>query len=299
MGWPAETDGTIATYPRDSVDGLEPVSININQFTSDPTTQIELGVNLPATETLTGASGTPLEMSIEYFGNMGTSENLEITYTPTVPASGSSNTWTMELRDTASGGAVVGEYTLTFDDTRGSGGTLASVAAVSGAAYNPTNGSIALAVAGGPLSLNIGMIGDPQGMTQLSDSFAPVSIKKNGSPVGNLSTVEIDDTGFLHAIYDTGISRTIYQIPLVDVPNPNGLIALDNQAYQISPESGPFFLWDAGDGPTGEVIGFAREESTTDVAGELRGRGHQRDLQCAGCRLRHGGTGGRHPSRCP
>ena len=25
----------------------------------------------------------------------------------------------------------------------------------------------------------------------------------------------------------------------------------------------------AGDGPTGEIIGFAREESTTDVAGEL------------------------------
>ena len=28
-------------------------------------------------------------------------------------------------------------------------------------------------------------------------------------------------------------------------------------------------MWDAGDGPTGDVIGFAREESTTDVAGEL------------------------------
>ncbi|RMD92310.1 MAG: flagellar biosynthesis protein FlgE, partial [Alphaproteobacteria bacterium] len=53
------------------------------------------------------------------------------------------------------------------------------------------------------------------------------------------------------------------------VPNPNGLVALPNQAYQISPESGPFFLWDAGDGPTGEVVGYAREESATDVAAEL------------------------------
>lgn len=29
------------------------------------------------------------------------------------------------------------------------------------------------------------------------------------------------------------------------------------------------FLWDAGDGPTGDVVGYALEESSTDVAGEL------------------------------
>ena len=46
-------------------------------------------------------------------------------------------------------------------------------------------------------------------------------------------------------------------------------MALDNQAYQLSNESGSFFLWDAGDGPTGDVVGYALEESATDVAGEL------------------------------
>jgi flagellar hook protein FlgE len=56
---------------------------------------------------------------------------------------------------------------------------------------------------------------------------------------------------------------------LIDVPNPNGLAAMDNQTYRVSPDSGAMFLWNAGDGPTGEVIGFAREESTTDVAAEL------------------------------
>jgi len=81
--------------------------------------------------------------------------------------------------------------------------------------------------------------------------------------------VEIDANGFLHAIYDSGFTRTIYQIPVVDVPNMNGLISLDNQAFQVSANSGPVFLWDAGDGPTGEMVGFAREESATDVAAEL------------------------------
>jgi flagellar hook protein FlgE len=269
MGWPANVDGTMPTYPRDTVAGLEPVQVNINQFAGDPTTQMTLGVNLPATETAAGASGDAQVLSIEYFGNMGTSETLGITFTPTVPGSGSSNEWTMQIRDSASGGAVVGEYTLTFDDSRSAGGTLDSVAVVSGGAYDSTTGQLDLSVAGGSIALNIGVPGDPEGLTQLSDSFAPVSISKNGSPVGNLSSVEVDANGFVHAIYDIGFTRRIFQIPLVDVPNPNGLIALPNQTYSVSPESGAFFLWDAGDGPTGEVAGFSREESATDVANEL------------------------------
>ena len=278
LGWPANADGTIPIMPRDTVGGLVPVVINANQTAGDPTTAMNLGVNLPATETEAGASGDPLPLSVEYFGNLGTSETLDITFTPTVPGAGSSNTWTMVIRDSATfddpltvgtDESIIGEYTLVFDDSRGSGGTLASVTTVSGGAYDPGTGTLALTVAGGPMTVQIGSLGDPNGLTQLSDSFAPTAITKNGSPVGNLTAVEIDENGFITATYDTGFTRRIYQIPLVDVPNPNGLIALNNQTYQISPSSGSFFLWDAGDGPTGAVVGYAREGSTTDVAAEL------------------------------
>ncbi len=269
LGWPAEADGSISIYPRDTIAGLEPVVINANQSAGDPTTAMNLGVNLPATETEAGASGTPLPLSVEYFGNLGTSETLDITFTPSVPATGSSNSWTMRIQDSALGGAVIGEYTITFDASRASGGTLASVSVISGGAYDPATGQLALNVAGGPLTMTIGKLGDPNGLTQLSDSFAPTNITKDGSPVGNLTSVEINDKGFITATYDTGFTRRIYQIPLVDVPNPNGLISLNNQTYQVSPDSGSFFLWDAGDGPTGAVAGYAREGSTTDVAAEL------------------------------
>lgn len=103
----------------------------------------------------------------------------------------------------------------------------------------------------------------------MADKFAPVNISKDGSAVGNMIQVEVDGNGYVHALYDIGITRQIYQIPLVDMPNPNGLMALDNQTYQISNESGSFFLWDAGDGPTGDIVSYAREESATDVANEL------------------------------
>src|SRR5690606_24618284 len=154
--------------------------INSNQTAGDPTTTMNLGVNLPATATEAGAPGNALPLSLEYFGNLGTSDTLDITFTPTVPGTGSSNTWTMEIRDSAQGGALIGEYTLVFDDTRANGGTLASVTTISGGAYDPVTGSLALTVFGGPIDMTIGKLGDPNGLTQLSDSFAPTSITKDG-----------------------------------------------------------------------------------------------------------------------
>ncbi|QFS84783.1 Flagellar hook protein FlgE [Roseivivax sp. THAF40] len=269
LGWPAEPNGTIGTYPRDTSDGLEPVQINVNQFSGEPTTKVTLGLNLPATETYAGSSADPLVLSVEYYDNLGVSETLEITYTPTIPATGTSNTWTMVIEDSATPGVVIGEYELVFDDSRASGGTLASVTTVSGGAYDPATGGLIVNVAGGPVEITIGEIGASNGITQLSDSFAPLNISKDGSPVGNMTSVEIDENGMVHAYFDTGITRTIYQVPLVDVPNPNGLVKMDNQVYSPSFESGSFFLWDAADGPTGDIVAYALEESTTDVASEL------------------------------
>lgn len=264
LAWPADADGSIPTFPRDTMAGLEPVVINANQTAGDPTTVMNLGVNLPAED-----ATEVLPLSVEYFGNLGTSETLDMTFTPEAAA----NTWTFTISDSAQAGAVIGEYTLVFDDSRGNGGTLASVTPTAAnpvaATYDAVTGTLALEVDGGPLEMTIGKIGDTNGLTQLSDSFAPTQITKDGSPVGNLTSVDVDDNGYITATYDTGFTRKIYQIPLVDVPNPNGLISLNNQTYQVSPDSGSFFLWDAGDGPTGAIVGYAREGSTTDVAGEL------------------------------
>ena len=269
MGWRADQDGTITPGSRDTSIGLEPVQINVNEFSGQPTTQMQVAVNLPATETDASQTGDPLPLSVEYIDNLGTSENIDISFTPTIPVSGSSNEWTMVLSDTASGGAVIGEYVLQFSDARTGGGTLASVATVSGGAYDPVNGSVIVNVSGGPIEIDIGEIGDPSGITQLSYSFAPTLITKDGSPVGNIAGIEVDSNGYVRALFDTGISRVVYQVPLVDVPNPNGMIAQSDQTYLTSPASGSFFLWDAGDGPTGDIAAYAREESAVDVAGEL------------------------------
>ncbi len=271
LGWPAASDGSIPDQSRVSSAGLQPVRINFSQVIGQPTTAVDLLANLPATETIAGASGAPYELTVEYFDNLGVPYTIDAIFTPTVPATGASNAWTLVLKDNAQGGTVIGNYTLTFDDTRGAGGTLLSVTATTGGAYDPAAGTVTVNVAGGPITVNIGKIGTGGGMTQLSDIFSPIEVSQNGSAAGTLTTIDVDENGNIFAQFSTGLSRRLYQVPLVDVPNPNGLQALDGQTYATSRTSGAFYLWNAGDGPTGEIVSYAREESTTDIAAELTG----------------------------
>ncbi|UWQ28836.1 flagellar hook-basal body complex protein [Leisingera sp. M527] len=272
MGWPALADGSVPDAARDTDDALEPIHVDLNRLSAEPTTEISLTANLPADETDVGASGDPFEQVVLYYDNMGNAEELTITYTPnvaTLPATSGTNEWTMEIVDSATGAANIGEYTLTFDDSSTTGGSLASVATVTGGAYDGAAGSVTVNLAGGPVEINIGAIGGNTGMSQLGDEFVPGTTEKDGNPVGSFVSVEINESGEVIAEYDSGDTKVIYKVPLADVSNVNGMRALDSQTYMPTDESGDFYLWDAGDGPTGEILGYAQEESAVDVATEL------------------------------
>lgn len=270
MGWAARPDGTIPPYPRDSFDGLSPVRIDTRNYEGSPTTKASIRANLPATETEAGASGDVRTLSIEYFDNLAISRSIKVEFNPVVPPSGAaSNQWNMILRDSAGGGAIIGNYQINFDNTAGTGGRILSVTNSVGGAYDGATGTLNVTTASGTIELNIGAIGKPGGLTQISDAFVPGEAKKDGYPAGSLVGVEVDKSGYVKASYDNGKTRTIFQIPLIDVPNENGLTSLDDQTYQISKDSGSFLMWSAGDGPTGQVMGYSLEESATDVAREL------------------------------
>jgi flagellar hook protein FlgE len=270
LGWPADVNGVVSGQPRDSVAGLRPVQVNLNQYAASPTTEIRLGLNLPAADTVAGAAGTPYDLPIEYFDTLGRSQSLTLTFTPSVPATGASNAWNVSIVDNAGNPLTpIGSFGVTFDTTAQAGGSVASITPAGGASYNAATGAITVTTASGPIDIVVGAPGGYSPLTQLSATFAPLAISKDGAPIGNLSSVEINQEGFLEAVYDTGFRRTIYQIPVGDVPNYRGLTAEGNQAFSVSQESGDVYFWDAGDGPAGLTIGFALAESTTDVAGEL------------------------------
>jgi flagellar hook protein FlgE len=260
LGWPADLNGDIPAQPRDSAAGLVPVQINRASFAAEPTSTIQLNANLPATETQAGSAGTALPVTVEYFDNLGASQTLAMTFTPTVQASGLS----------------AGSFEIVFGDVPpNAGAPLTVTQTVPGTAplatsYDAVTGDITLNLANQDLAIGIGSTaGGMQHLSQLSSTFSPVGVTKDGNPAGTFTGVQIDEKGMMYASYSSGFSKVIYQIPVADVPNPNGLTVLDNQTFALNRNSGSMFLWDAGSGPTGGIEGFAREQSTTDIAHEL------------------------------
>ncbi len=277
MGWAADQSGAIPAQPRDSASGLVPVQINRSSFAAEPTTTIQLNANLPATETKAGAAGTAQPLTVEYFDNLGASQTLAMNFTPTVAAVGSpqTNTWTLDIVDQASG-LPAGSYQIVFGDVPPNAGAPVSVTQTTpgtaplSTAYDPVSGNIALNLGNQAISIGIGSTtGGTQHLSQLSSTFSPVGVTKDGNSAGTFTGVSIDEKGMMYATYSSGFSKIIYQVPVADVPNPNGLTVLDNQTFSLSRYSGSMFLWDAGSGPTGGIEGFALEQSTTDIANEL------------------------------
>ncbi len=270
LGWEADTNGNIINVSRDSGAGLVPINVNINQFVAAPTTTIDLGVNLPADATNSGSTGDPFTLPIEYFDNLGRSQTLTLDFTPQIPASGSSNQWSVSVLDSATiPAAPIASFDIEFDTSVSNGGSILNITNTTGTTYDPVTGTLVANAASGPIDLFVGRINDSAGLTQLAGPFSPNAVTKNGAPIGNLNAVEIDNRGFLEAIYDTGFRRVLYQIPVADVPNLNGLTPLADQGFAVSQSSGDLYFWDSGTGPVGVTTGFSLMESTTDVAAEL------------------------------
>ncbi len=263
LGWAADADGSIPAQARNSDAGLEPVRVATGSVSAQQTGTITLGVNLPSDDAQGPTYGTETyDLPVEYFDTLGSSQTLDVAFTPTGAAD---NEWEMTMADA---GGTLETVTLTFDTTSGLGGAILNVAGAT--AYNATTGLMTVTLTSGEtVSVDIGSTGASNRLSQLASEFAPIGVTKDGSPAGTLTGVEIDEGGYVNATYDTGFIRTIYQVPLVDVPNLNGLKAGAAQTYTPSVDSGQFYLWDAGAGPTGAISGYALEESTTDIAGEL------------------------------
>lgn len=279
LGWAANVDGTIPTMVRDSQEGLEPVQIT-SSLTADPTKNVELSMNLRAENTVYHAPGDlpdPHNEAIEYYDNLGMPQNLGFEFTPVNPASSTAtptNQWEVVITDSGQNGAIIGEYVIDFASDSANGGLIDNVAAVGASpTWDPVTGLIALTVGTAPatntITLDIGSQYDSNGFTQLSADTMKTSSDVDGSQVGDRLGFEIDSNGNVIAKFDTGVDKVLFQVPLAVVPNVNGLWVMDNQMMATSPESGGFYLWDAGDGPTAGISSYALEESAVDVAKEL------------------------------
>ena len=109
------------------------------------------------------------------------------------------------------------------------------------------------------------------GLTQYDSGSVVQAILTNGTAFGNLSEVKIDDTGFVTAIFDNGVTRQIAQIALATFPSPDSLSQTSGNAYRLSQGSGTYNLKGAGTGGAGLIGASQLEASTVDLSAEFTG----------------------------
>ena len=132
--------------------------------------------------------------------------------------------------------------------------------------------------------------GRRRGMTQYSQPSSISAVAQDGSPAAQLVRVAVADNGQLLAQFSNGSQTVVGQLAMATIRNPESLIAVGNNNYQLSARSALPAVGLPGTGGRGYVKGGAVEASTVDIAQAI----HQSDRLPA--RLRgelQDGLGGR------
>ena len=105
--------------------------------------------------------------------------------------------------------------------------------------------------------------------TQFGGGFGVTSIVQNGFATGQLSTVSIDPTGVVSAVYTNGRSTQLGQLALANFPDPQGLKQLGNTTWAETFTSGTHISGTAGSAGFGSIQSGALEASNVDLTTQL------------------------------
>ncbi len=109
------------------------------------------------------------------------------------------------------------------------------------------------------------------GLTQYDSDSIVQAVTTNGTAFGNLSNIEIDDEGYITAIFDNGVTRRVAQVALATFTSADSLAVANANAYRVSQGSGTYNLKAPGTGGAGLIGASQLEASTVDLSLEFTG----------------------------
>jgi flagellar hook protein FlgE len=168
---------------------------------------------------------------------------------------GTTGQWDVNM--TVNGQVTGAPQVLTFDSAGAITGTNNGI--LTWGNFTPTDG----ATSPQSMTFNFGQ------STQYGGSFGVTSITQNGFATGQLSTVSIDPTGIVSAVYTNGRSTELGQLALANFPDPQGLKQLGNTNWAETFTSGTAVSGTAGTAGFGSIQSGALESSNVDLTTEL------------------------------
>lgn len=270
-----------------SLTGTVPLQVPNTVGSPSGTSEVNLNLNLPsdadqiaiaaidaeftAALAVPGSTVTPSvssynnSTSATVFDSQGNSHILTMYFVMTDDIN---NTWevrsTMDGVPMTTGGGVLAPASLDFNGA----GQLDTASSTTGGilnfdAFDPGNGA-------NPIDLAINFTNQGNTLTQQTQGgFSVQSLSQNGFATGNLSGIEIDDSGLVRANFTNGQTTALGKIALARFDNPQGLRQIGNTSWVETVESGPVVGGEAGTGNLGLVQTGALETSNVDLTSEL------------------------------
>ena len=272
QGWATDDKGVIpAGTSVSDVASLQTINVSKVSGLAKVTENISLQLNLPSSD----AVGEDYLTVIPVFDSLGARHNINIQWTKTVanPA-----TWTgtitcpdapdanitRETAGTAYNGAT--PLTIVFD---GNGKPVSFDG-------NPTAENLSIDwddgitnAADSLISLDLGTIGESNGMTSQAGNFLSTMIEQDGREFGTFRSVSISEDGIVSAIYSNGEELKIARVALANFAAPDRLEAQTGNSWVQTGLSGTYVLDLPKSGGLGKIISNALEKSTVDVAEKM------------------------------
>jgi flagellar hook protein FlgE len=237
---------------------LQDLNLQTAQSAPAATTTGTVILNLPSNDTVPTA--TPFDPANPNSYSQSTSttvyDSLGNSYPATYYFSQTATPGLWNVNMTVNGTATGGTQTLQFSSTGAV--TTPANGNLTFAGFTPTDGAL-------PMSMTFNF----SQSTQFGTQFGVSSIIQNGFTTGQLSTVSIDPTGVVSAVYTNGRSTQLGQLAIANFPNPQGLQQLGNTNWAQTFSSGTVVQGTAGSAGFGSIQSSSLESSNVDLTTEL------------------------------
>jgi flagellar hook protein FlgE len=222
------------------------------------TANLSLNMNLDATSATGTAAAPNFSTQMQVFDSLGQAQTLTLDFWKT-----SNGNWSWGASVPASAGTTTSTGTLAFD---GSGNLTAPAVT----AASPVISITGLSDGANNLSINFNLYsnGVPS-ITQQAQTSSAASNTQDGSAASQVTGVSIANGGAVMASLSNGKQLQVGELALANFTNPNSLLAVGNNDFQVSGATSGVAIGTANTGGRGQIFGSATEASTVDISTEF------------------------------
>jgi flagellar hook protein FlgE len=232
-----------------------------------PTKSFSVDLNLDSNAKADSSSDFSTPVTV--YDSLGTAHVLTIQFEKTA-----ANQWNYKV-------------TIPGDDVSGgTAGTPFEIPGATGSLTFGTDGKLTSPAAGSPITFDITGLSDGAAdlaglkwnpytdsgtahITQFGQNSAASATSQDGAASAQLTRVAIGDGGEILAQYSSGEQVVVGKLALAAITNPDSLVGVGNNNYQVSSRTAAPTIGVAGTGGRGSIVGGSIEASTVDIAREF------------------------------